>query len=437
MVERADWGGRWVNEKLASSRPAIKQLNNQTIRFVRFVCVLRYHFVIVYLDSMKSLNPDQLKKLQDASRGGYLIAGFIRQTLTTEESEELDEWISESDENMRLFGQLTDEQNIAASLAAYEKIDVEKALQQVKNKIKDRKRTKRFWQYTIAASVLLALGLTLFLLQKKQEKAEARIVKAQDIPPGEGKASLTLEDGTVIILGNKDTTIQSINVSASMNQISYSGLKQSPESFHTLHIPRKAHFSIVLDDGTKVWLNSGSSIRYPASFHPDYRMVYVTGETYFEVAKDPARPFRVMAGDMLVQALGTQFNINIYDDEPSKTATLVEGKVKVFVPGDSLVLAPGEQLLVGDNGVTKRITDLYPVTAWKNNQFRFRNTELSVIMRQLSRWYDAEIEYREPVSMNLNATIDRSEPVSKILALLQATGEVKFEIKSNKIIVSK
>ncbi len=388
---------------------------------------------------MEPLNPDQQKNLLQANRTGYLVAGFIRQTLTTEEKEELDDWITASDENMRLFGELTDEKNIAASLEDYDKIDVEDALLKLKMRIKDRRSSKRFWQYSIAASLILLAGLTLlFLKYRKQDKANGAVVLTNDIAPGAGKASLMLADGTVVVLGGKDTTIQSsINVSASLNQISYIGLEQSPEDYHTLSIPKKGHFSIVLDDGTKVWLNSESSIRFPTTFSATQRMVYTTGETFFDVAKDPTRPFRVVAGDMLVQAVGTQFNVNVYEDEPAKAATLVEGKVKVFVPGDSVLLSHGEQGLVTGSRISKRNVEVATETAWKNNQFRFRNTELTVIMRQLSRWYDAKIEYKEPVEVNLNATIDRTEPVSKVLALLQATGEVKFEIKDSKIIVSR
>jgi ferric-dicitrate binding protein FerR (iron transport regulator) len=387
---------------------------------------------------MESSGDEHIKKIQQAHRTAYLVAGFIRQTLTRAEQQELDAWITESDENMRLFGELTDEKNIAVSLQAYDKINTEEALTKVKDKWRRRPGSRPFWQYAIAASVLIGLVLTIFFLNNQKAGEQEVTGWKNDILPGSGQATLTMGKGNTIWLGKKDTIINAtINVSASMSLISFTGSQQGPEEYNTLACPRKAQFSIVLNDGTKVWLNAESSIRFPGTFSDHQRIVFVTGETYFEVAKDPSRPFRVVAGDMIVQALGTQFNVNAYSDEPAKVTTLVEGKVKVRVTGDSVLLLPGEQTVVTEGKITKTNAEITTVTAWKDNKFKFRNTELSVIMRQLARWYDADIEFKEPVPVHLNATIDRSVPLSRVLDLLQETNEVKFEIKNNKIIVSR
>jgi transmembrane sensor len=386
---------------------------------------------------METQGPDHIKKIQQANRTAYLVAGFIRQTLTREEEQELDDWITASDENMRLFGELTDGKNIAASLKTYDDIDAEEALQRVKAKMR-MKRTRPLWHYAVAASVILLIGFGVLMLFKGDKARDEQVIAGNDIAPGSGKASLTLEDGTVILLEGKDTSINSnIKVSAAMNQVSYIGLEQSPADYHTLQVPAKGRYSLVLNDGTKVWLNAASSIRFPLSFTSTQRMVYVTGETYFEVAKDTKRPFRVVANEMIVEAVGTAFNVNAYDDEPVKATTLVEGKVKVFVAGDSVLVDPGEKTLVADGKITKTNADIITETAWKDNKFRFRNTELAVIMRQLSRWYGVEIEFKFPVNVHLNLPIDRDVPISKVLEILQATGEAKFEVKDNKVFVSK
>ncbi|HEV7783338.1 MAG TPA: FecR domain-containing protein [Chitinophagaceae bacterium] len=385
---------------------------------------------------MFSSGKTNLEILQQANRTAYLIVGFIRQTLTLEEKEELDDWITASDENMRLFEELTDEKNITSTLKTYESVSTDEGLRKVKLRI--RSTHKKFWQYAIAASFILVAGLSVLFIVNHNRNKKGRLVVTHDILPGKGQATLTLENGSVIELGGKDTTILSaINVSSSMNQISYIGLEQSPAQYHTLEVPSKGHYSLVLNDGTKVWLNAASSIRFPQTFSSAQRMVYVTGETYFEVAKDANRPFRVVANEMIVEAVGTAFNVNAYYDEPVKTTTLVEGKVKVFVAGDSILLIPGEKSLAADGSITKKNADISIETAWKDNKFKFRNTELSVIMRQLARWYGVEVEFTIPVDVHLNLPIDRGVPISRVLEILQATGEAKFEVKGNKVIVSK
>lgn len=381
--------------------------------------------------------------LQQAYRTAYLVAGYIRETLSEEERSELDDWIVADEENMRLFGELTDENNIARSLAAFEQMQVEQDLIKVKKGLSFRHRPKvnRAWQYAIAASVIISAGV--FFLYTTQSKVNnektVSIVQSTDIMPGATTAHLTLEDGKVIVLGDilQDSIING-NVKVSGGEVIYegTGVTSSTMVYHTLTIPRKGKFKVLLPDGSKVWLNAESSIRYPVAFSDTERRVFVTGESYFEVAKDKAKPFRVVAGDMTVEALGTQFNINAYPNEPFFTTTLAEGSVLVSNPFNENILKPGQQAQVKDKAFTIIKVNPREVNGWINDEFVFVNTPLDAIMRQVERWYDAEVIYENKIAVHLNARIERGVPVSKLLKFLEATGHVHFKVEGKKIKVT-
>ena len=164
--------------------------------------------------------------------------------------------------------------------------------------------------------------------------------------------------------------------------------------YNTLSVPRKGHYKLTLPDGSKVWLNAESPIVFPTNFNGIERRVVVTGETYFEVVKDKTKPFRVVADDMTVEALGTQFNINAYPNESMLAATLAEGSLLVAKGKDENILKPGQQAQTSDNHFTIAEVDPTDITAWKNNEFKFHNTSLESIMRQVERWYDCEVYFK-------------------------------------------
>jgi len=385
-------------------------------------------------------NSGEQKDLKQAYRTAYLIAGFLKQNLTEEEKDELDEWILASDENMILFEKMTDEKNVAQAAAWFRKMNVEQDLAETKRKIAIRK-PQRLWQYIAAASVIIATAAGIYLYQNsiRQKNQSEVAVQKQDIMPGSNKATLTLGDGKIIDLGKvgDDTTINGrVKILRKDGQLIYEPAVADNEIvYNTLTVPRKGQYKLVLPDGSKVWLNSESSIRYPVSFSTKERKVFVTGETFFEVAKDKTKPFRVVAGDVMVEALGTQFNVNAYTNEPFFSATLIEGSIRVSKGSEVKILKPSQQAQL--TNAEFRIVDMDndDAMAWKNNQFKFTNTSIEEIMRQIARWYDADIVYQDNVTLHLNATIGRDVPVSKLLNILEATNEVHFKIENKKIIV--
>lgn len=386
--------------------------------------------------------PRQKKDLKQAYRTAYLMSGFLKQTLNQEEKEELDNWILASDENMALFEKMTDEKNLAEAYAWFKKMNVAEEFEETKHRIAASQKTKRFWQYTVAASLIIVVSTSIYLYTSPGNKVNNPPIATQesDIQPGSDKATLTLEDGTIIALSEsgKDTSINDqIKLLQKQGEIVYAN-KETPGEipYHTLTIPRKGHYKLVLPDGSKVWLNAESSIRYPISFIDKERKVFVTGETFFEVAKDAKKPFRVVIDDMIVEALGTQFNVNVYPNEPFYTTTLIEGSVLLSKGKNENILKPGQQAQLSDGDFRIVNIEVAEATAWKNNQFKFVNTPIETIMRQVERWYDADVVYQDKVNLHLNATIERNVPVSRLLYILEQTGQVHFKIEGRKIYVT-
>ena len=383
--------------------------------------------------------PRRHKDLKDAYRTAYLIAGFLKETLTVEEKEELDAWILASDENMMLFEKMTDEKNIEQAADWLKTMNVDAQLKATKRKIQ-RRQPLALWSAIAAAMIILIVASVYFFNNNSKENEKTHVaVEKKDIAPGSNMATLTLDNGEQIALNSNgaDTTLNNqIKILRKDGQLVYNnGTDASSLVYNTLTVPRKGQYKVVLADGSKVWLNAESSIRYPIAFTGNERKVFVTGETFFDVAKDKSKPFRVMANDIMVEALGTQFNINTYNNEPYFTATLIDGSVSVTRGAEKNILKPGQQAQIRDKyfHIVNANTD--NVTAWKNNLFKFSGAPINEIMRQVERWYDADVVYQENVNLHLNATIERSVPVSKLLSILEQTGQVKFKVEGKKIIV--
>ena len=211
--------------------------------------------------------------------------------------------------------------------------------------------------------------------------------------------------------------------------------------YNQIDIPRGGEYQeIVLSDGTRVWINSASTLRYPAAFTGHDRKVELTGEAYFEVAQNPAKPFTVSCSSQTVEVLGTHFNINAYQDEPAIKTTLLEGKVNVTSAANNEVriLQPGQQSALVGNSFTVNPVDIEEAVAWKNGQFIFNNDNIQYIMRTISRWYNVDVEYSGIIPDDtFGGGTSRFENVSQVLNILQLTGKVHFEIEGRKIIVSK
>lgn len=299
----------------------------------------------------------------------------------------------------------------------------------------------------VAASVilLLALGAWFFFFRETTDQQPITRQQPIDINPGTYKARLTLADGRTIVLDSaasgelaKQGNTSVINKDGQIIYNSDPGVNSQGELYNTLSTTYGETYSTVLADGSKVWLNSASSIKFPVAFAGNERRVEITGEAYFEIAKDPAKKFIVSSGNLVTEVFGTHFNINSYEDEAGTKVTLFEGSVRVTesTSHDSRLLKPGQQTQVTANrlSVTNDV-NTNEVIAWKEGLFHFESTDLKTILRQFARWYNIEIIYQVPVSNEKFFIImGRNTTLSNVLKSLQAN-EIKFRIEGRKLFV--
>ncbi|MEO7313616.1 MAG: FecR family protein [Ginsengibacter sp.] len=312
------------------------------------------------------------------------------------------------------------------------------------------KRFSKILSYAAAVIILCLLSITAYYYYNHNNTEADKIVQnipvlpeSNEILPGGNKATLTLSNGQVIDLTNTQNgtlpTQSAIKIEKSNGLLSYSpeNNKISEMNFNTISTPNGGQYQLILSDGTKVWLNAASSLKYPISFQGTERKVELTGEAYFEVASDKSKPFRVASKDQEVVVLGTHFNINAYGNEGSSQTTLLEGSVKVNVHNNIKLLKPGQQARVLPSSEIKIINNVETdaVIAWKNEKFQFVKADIQTVMRQIERWYDVTVEYRADISTHFGGSISRNVNLDQVLNILQQTEKVRFEVKGKKIIV--
>lgn len=320
----------------------------------------------------------------------------------------------------------------------------------------------RFWHWSIpaAAVILCACAITFYFFraEKVSERIPEVYTAAPDIGPGGNKAILTLADGSKISLtdAGKGTLAREQGVSVTKSadgQITYNieqagnAADNAQDAFNTIATPRGGQYNVVLPDGTRIWLNAASSITYPVKFGKEQRRVVLHGEAYFEVARQQGEgrsgriPFIVATADQEVEVLGTHFNINGYTDEPMVKTTLLEGKVRVSQKsGGNAILAPGQQSRTSRdrNNVQVVNADLKAEMAWKSNQFFFEDEPIESIMRQIARWYDVEVIYKDDLkNKTVWGSMTRFSNISKVLNIIEQTGNVHFKIEGRQVMVMK
>lgn len=312
-----------------------------------------------------------------------------------------------------------------------------------------KRRVIPFRRIAIAASVIGLLMLSgFFLFQRLDSKDIAKTDQnvnrfKDDVSPGGDKAVLTLADGSTILLNDVQNGTLGHQGNSKIikldGKLSYdpAGKKSDEVVYNTISTPNGGQYQLELPDGSLVWLNSTSSIHFPTSFVGKERRVEITGEAYFEVAKDRNMPFIVSVGGAEVQVLGTHFNVNAYKDENDVKTTLLEGAVKFVHGANAEILKPGQQSQLSTNGTVNVVNnvDVGRVVAWKNGLFDFESAGIDAVMRQLSRWYDVEIEYKGKTDDLFIAEMRRNIKLSDALKALELTGKVKFDIRGKKIIV--
>ena len=311
----------------------------------------------------------------------------------------------------------------------------------------------KFWKYITAASfALIIAGACVYLIFNSRSRSSnispQQIALKNDILPGGNKAILTLANGTHIILDSADNGQVANLGSSSVIRINKGLLSYNPlrsnravtnsNQYNTLTTPKGGQYQLELSDGTKVWLNAASSIRYPTSFAGvAIRKVEVTGEAYFEIAKDAKQPFQVKVGDMQVDVLGTSFNIEAYKDEPTIKTTLLEGGVRITEGTNTQILNPGEQSQLTQNGQMKLVkhVDLDGTIAWKNGYFSFDQADLQTVMLKIARWYNVRVFYQgDMLKQRFGGEIQQNLTLSQVLTIL-GKSQINFRIEGNTLTI--
>lgn len=389
------------------------------------------------------------------------ISGFIRDyldnKLTAKQNARLETWyLLKAEENKSVDPPPIEYEKLQAKIWAKILSDVSQTAPELPKVQKLNRSYKRIISIGIAASILLIAGIGYLMLKHNSTTHDRFVIaKKYDLPAGTDKAILTLSDGRVIDL-NKDAvgkiaTEAGIEITkSSEGTLVYKALNTKGKSvgFNTITTPIGGQYTIILPDGSKVWLNSGSSLKYPTTFAASGRNVILTGEGYFEVAHIEGTkgrvPFSVSviknnAQSEKVQVLGTHFNINAYADEPFIKTTLLKGSVSVALNDNkTTLLKPGQLAKLSNQNIQVQEADTEMAVAWKNGAFVFRE-DLRSAMRKVARWYDVEIVYEgtAPENLMLGGWMSRGTNISEVLNHIQLTGKVHFKLEGRRVIVSK
>lgn len=288
---------------------------------------------------------------------------------------------------------------------------------------------KRPWFSIAAAAAVVAAALVTWLWLSTPERATEQkpaALAVKDVPPGKDGAILTLADGKQIVLDTVKNgsmlQVNGIRVEVKSGQLMYPPQNDGAIAWHTMSTPKGRQFQLQLPDGSQVWLNAASSIRYPSTFSGNERKVEIDGEAYLEIAKDKSKPFIVTTRKQQVEVIGTRFNINAYSDEAIERTTLLEGTVKVKNnhSSSSSLLQPGRQAQVDENTVDVKDADTDEAVAWKNGLFHFVNADIPAVMRQLQRWYNIEVSYEGAIPRReFQGKMQRDLNLSELINLLE------------------
>lgn len=383
------------------------------------------------------------------SRIVYLVTGYLDHSLTELETDELQELLLNEGETEAIASVFREIVLQSAPAADYQPMQweslVSRILEDTETGSKDipvlnmEHRRKR-WLWVAAASLLILTGIGIYFFPAgKKEGQSLAGNEPVDVQPGRQGALLTLADGSQVLLDTIQNGVVALQGGAMAKVVNgalvYEG-KGTEMVYNTMSTPMGRQFELTLPDGTRVWLNAASSIRYPTVFKGEERKVEVTGETYFEVAHKAGMPFRVNVNNKAeVEVLGTHFNINGYSNETSINATLIEGSVRIRKGQEAVVIRPGEQAQVKENISIKKEVDLEKVMAWKNGLFNFNGTKLEEVMRQIERWYGIEVVYEKGIpDITVGGEMSRDIPLKGLFIVLKQLA-VNYRMEGRKLII--
>ncbi|WP_143307077.1 FecR domain-containing protein [Chitinophaga vietnamensis] len=375
-----------------------------------------------------------------------LLQKYLAGTVTPAEAAELFDWLQSDHARKPLLAAMRQDfdQVMQGTHQAPEAMSnrIETKLLQEISREKVAPMRRRKWLAAAAVAALVTVAAAFFFTARQTKAPALAQNTTTDITPGTNKAVLTLADGSTVTLdsvGNQVIQQGHTIVQQNKGQLQYTAnTGDAAAGYNVLAVPRGGQFNVVLPDGSHVWLNAASRLKYPTAFNGNTRTVEMEGQGYFEVKPDQTKPFIVKVNNIAVQVLGTAFDIMAYADEKEQRTTLISGAVKVIAGNTEKYLKPGQQAMMDKEtgALLVREADVQEVTAWKTGFFEFDNAGLSTILRQLSRWYDVDIQYKAGSSARLfGGRISRNLPLSDILHMLESTG-ANFKLEDRKLIVT-
>ncbi|MBB6498384.1 FecR family protein [Pedobacter cryoconitis] len=384
--------------------------------------------------------------MPELSRLEYLLQQYAESNCTHDELLELMELINKMGDDQELSKALSEVWKQINPADPIPKIDQEQIFRNVLDSGKIHRLPVRKYQTVkwIAAAILLfCLGLGLHNINKQRVSVQDNLSAEKVIKPGTNRAVLTLANGKTLKLddNNAGNTLKQGNttiIRLGKGQLAYLGDTKNNNgdlAYNTLTTPKGGQYQIELPDGTRVWLNASSSLRFPVQFQGENRRVILEGEAYFEVAKNKYKPFHVEVNHTDIQVLGTHFNVMGYADEVSTNTTLLEGSVLITAGTETGLLKPGEQAKVKD-GIHISKADPLEALAWKNGNFNFGHEKIQSIMRKLSRWYNVDVKYEGNITKEgFVGTVKRSKKLSDVLDVLESTGLAHFKVEERSVTV--
>ena len=374
-----------------------------------------------------------------------LIKKSLIKDLSDKEQKELDQLLD--DQSLQdVYKELSDRGYLKKQFMEYEKYSSQKAYREFKERRGHSGRIRIVrWVAVVAAVWVLALGVTLWMTFGKKENVAPLPVASKIIPAGEKKATLTLADGMEVHVEEITAQIlqeKGMNIEYRNGEIVYhkSEEKTTEVVYNKLEVPRGGECMIKLDDGTKVWVNAETKLKYPVTFVGDRREVVLEGEAFFDVAKNE-KPFIVETSFGDVRVLGTAFGISAYASEPESYTTLVRGKVSVEREGgEPVVILPGEQVVTSKDGkMIKQQVDVEEFVGWKDGIYVFKEKSLGEIMKTLERWYNISVDFQEKslVDLPFTGNLKRYDDINVFFDALTRTGDMKYRVEGNQVILFK
>ncbi|TKC60090.1 DUF4974 domain-containing protein [Pedobacter hiemivivus] len=375
-----------------------------------------------------------------------LIIKFLKNELSDKEKAEFELWLKASPENTALVEYFRNTEHVQQEVNYLDAVDVNKGWEEVSKQIVHTPLKRLAWtkiiRYSAAAILIISVGIGVYIYSAQLKSKEINeIAGVQDIMPGSKKAVLELADGSVIDLSDTNLGLaakdDNVAIGVKNGVLAFSAKRKTSNSdgYNILRTPKAGEYKMILSDGTQVWLNAASSLRFPTNFNKHERRVELTGEAYFEVAHNKALPFIVSFNKTEVEVLGTHFNISSYQTY-SKT-TLIEGAIKVSEGTSQRLIKPGQQAFTYDGHLTVRAVDTYKSIAWKEGVFYFKEDRIKDILDQVSRWYDVDIVYNgEPNRKRYSGTIRRQATLSQVLEMLKTVSDTEYSLKGKTVTVN-